>query len=228
VAHIKICSVKGCNNKHDSKGYCTKHYKQFLRYGKILTRTVRDPNEIIVYQVCAEIVLYNKICEEIARTKISLDKVEICRQYKWHLTGHLNDKQYCSTIQNGKQILLHRFITGANKKDYVDHYNKDTLDNRNNLRICTNQENRFNSCININNTSGVKGVSYDKCRNKWTASITYNGKKIYLGRHENIEDAKKTREEAELKYFGEFSPLYEANKDKILSMQQKEQSAINL
>ena len=34
-----------------------------------------------------------------------------------------------------------------------------------------------------------------------------NGKEINLGRYDNIEDAKKVRKEAEMKYFKEFAPI---------------------
>jgi hypothetical protein len=33
----KVCLVKGCNNKYYSKGYCSRHYKQFYRVGHIIS-----------------------------------------------------------------------------------------------------------------------------------------------------------------------------------------------
>ena len=47
-----------------------------------------------------------------------------------------------------------------------------------------------------NNHSGYKGVCWDKARHKWSASITCQGKRIRLGRFDNIEDAVKARQEA--------------------------------
>jgi hypothetical protein len=40
-----------------------------------------------------------------------------------------------------------------------------------------------------NNTSGCKGVSFNKERRKWSASIQYNKKSIFLGLFENKTDA---------------------------------------
>lgn len=55
--------------------------------------------------------------------------------------------------------------------------------------------------LKSNNTSGYKGVCWDKERKKWLAQIRLRGKHIYLGRYKNIEDAIKARKEAEEKYF---------------------------
>lgn len=56
--------------------------------------------------------------------------------------------------------------------------------------------------INSNNTSGYRGVSYRKERNKYRAYIKYQRKDIFLGNYDNIEDAIKARKCAEEKYFG--------------------------
>lgn len=45
------------------------------------------------------------------------------------------------------------------------------------------------------NTSGVKGVYYQK--GKWIAKIVFQQKQYHLGQYENIEDAAKARKEAE-------------------------------
>ena len=55
-----------------------------------------------------------------------------------------------------------------------------------------------------NNTSGYKGVSWDKERQKWAAQIVFQGKTYNLGRYYKKEDAISAREEAEEKLFGEF------------------------
>lgn len=38
--------------------------------------------------------------------------------------------------------------------------------------------------------------------------IDYNGKNIHLGLFDDIQDAIDARNKAEIKYFGEYSPLY--------------------
>src|SRR5437773_146874 len=66
---MRLCNI--CPSEHAARGYCDKHYMQYLRHGKILLRTHLDPNEIIKFPTHYEICLYNKKHQEIARTKIS-------------------------------------------------------------------------------------------------------------------------------------------------------------
>lgn len=51
------------------------------------------------------------------------------------------------------------------------------------------------------NTSGVRGVSFKKDKNKYKATIGFKKKTYFLGYYDNLEDAKKARERAEEKYY---------------------------
>lgn len=70
------------------------------------------------------------------------------------------------------------------------------------------------------NTSGIKGVSWDKSRNKWLAQIEFKGKHYYLGRYANKEDAREAREKAEKEMFGKF---LEEHKDMIKNKEENEE-----
>jgi hypothetical protein len=101
---------------------------------------------------------------------------------------------------------VHRDVLKAKKGESVDHINGNKLDNRKeNLRICTHQQNMCNTKISIKNKSGVKGVHWSEERQKWSAQIAYKNKTLALGRFEMYEDAVKARKEAEKKYHGEFA-----------------------
>ncbi len=30
---VRVCSIRGCNEKHEGRGYCRSHYKRFMRHG---------------------------------------------------------------------------------------------------------------------------------------------------------------------------------------------------
>ena len=52
-----------------------------------------------------------------------------------------------------------------------------------------------------NNTSGVKGVTWNEKEQRWRARIVFKKKEIYLGRFQTLEEATQARKEAEEKYF---------------------------
>lgn len=72
--------------------------------------------------------------------------------------------------------------------------------------FCINGTNIKNLTAKIpkNNTSGVKGVHWDKSRQKWCAQIMFKGKNYNLGRYSKKEDAITVRKMAEEKIFGDF------------------------
>jgi hypothetical protein len=73
---------------------------------------------------------------------------------------------------------------------HIDH--KDTNRSNNvitNLRLATLPQNQSNRGKQSNNTSGHKGVSWDKCAGKWRAEIKIQGKKVSLGYFYDLEDA---------------------------------------
>lgn len=52
------------------------------------------------------------------------------------------------------------------------------------------------------NTSGYKGVSFDRATGKWLAQIQVNRRNKHLGRHANKEDAARSYDKAAKEYFG--------------------------
>lgn len=54
------------------------------------------------------------------------------------------------------------------------------------------------------NTSGVRGVTFEKRSNKWRAMIIFKGKRHHLGLFSDFNEAVKARKVAEKEYFGEF------------------------
>jgi len=138
------------------------------------------------------------------KIKVSPHHLDKLLKYKWHL---LKDKTfYAGTDINNKTVRIHRLIGSwvyGNSKQY-DHINHNTLDNRDeNLRPVTQQQNSFNSSIQSNNTSGITGVSWHKQKEKYAAYIRIDYNLKHLGCFDDIENAKRVRKEAEIKYFGE-------------------------
>jgi hypothetical protein len=92
--------------------------------------------------------------------------------------------------------------------DRVDHKDNNPLNNqRYNLRIATAALNSSNRKINCNNTSGYKGVTYERKRFKYKSAIRVNGSKIHLGYFNTAIEAGKKYNEAAIRYFGDFANL---------------------
>lgn len=72
----------------------------------------------------------------------------------------------------------------------LDHINRNRLDNRiKNLREVSQSCNIRNIGNLINNTSGVKGVSFIKKENRWVSYIGIHGKRKTLGRYKSFDNA---------------------------------------
>ena len=138
--------------------------------------------------------------------KFYIDKEEFdnIKKYCWREDAY----GYAVTTRNRKNIKMHKLITNTTKEEIIDHINNNPLDNRkSNLRICNAQQNVFNSSTPKNNTSGFKGVYWNKSKNKWEVKIGLNYKNIHIGRFADKEEAIKARVEAEKKLFGEYSNI---------------------
>lgn len=100
---------------------------------------------------------------------------------------------YIQHWKKGKCNYLHRMITKAPKGSYVDHINRDTLDNRReNLRIITHSDNLRNTTKRLSR-SGYRGVyeERDGRKKKWRAEARVKGKAKYLGNfYDKVKAAK--------------------------------------
>ncbi len=125
--------------------------------------------------------------------------------------GFIRDDGYVSIAINGvkfmAQSLAWLYMTGEYPSLVVDHKDRNRSNNIfSNLRLATWVENCQNKNIRSDNKSGVTGVSFDSARKRWAARIRVGAKYLLLGRHIEKQDAINARLEAEIKYFGEFSP----------------------
>lgn len=127
--------------------------------------------------------------------------------------GKTDKYYYISLCKDSKQknTKIHRlvaeyFVENPENKPYVDHIDNNKLNNLyTNLRWATHQENRRNIVMYKNNTTGVKGVIFDKHYKKWMARIRVSGKLIHIGSFNTIEEATEARMQKANELFGEFT-----------------------
>lgn len=107
-----------------------------------------------------------------------------------------------------RPIYLHREILGIAHGILCDHIDGNGLNNcKANLRVATHSENQRNGRLSSRNSSGVKGVYWNRANRNWVAQIRANGKCINLGSFSNIEMAAKSYAEASRKYHGDFGRI---------------------
>ena len=117
---------------------------------------------------------------------------------------------YTRTAINGKYVLAHRiawaWMTGEWPSEEIDHINCDPSDNRwCNLRAASRADNAHNMRKPAHNTTGHKGLVWNKQIGKWGARIYVNRKLIGLGHFASKEEAIEAYLAGQKKYHGEFS-----------------------
>lgn len=127
-------------------------------------------------------------------------------QYNWHVCkGKSTYYAIRRSCKLKKTIYMHRVIMNPPNNLNIDHINHNGLDNRKeNLRMCNQSQNLGNSRISKHNTSGMKGVCWDKRNKKWIVRIKIYGKNKHLGRFKDKNSAKNVYEKAAKQHFGSF------------------------
>jgi hypothetical protein len=139
---------------------------------------------------------------------IDADDLEIVAQRTWSLgkRGYPVSHTSRKSAEGHKTETLHRYLLRPQNGFDVDHISGNKLDNRrNNLRICSHQQNMFNQRRRITNTTGYPGVSYQKSAGKYEAYINRDGKKIHLGLFMSLKEAIIARQCAADNLYGEFA-----------------------
>lgn len=172
---------------------------------------------------------YNKI--SLTQGKIALvspcDYHRIVDSGPWHFVDG-----YARSTKHGR---MHRFILECPDNMLTDHVHHDTIDNRReNIRICTPQQNNMNMRGKRNSSSVFKGVSIVHSTNKWTAAIKVDGSVRRLGSFDDERNAAFVYDIYARRFYGEFAYLnfpdvsFEDNpmKDhKVLTQQQAQRKA---
>jgi AP2 domain/HNH endonuclease len=126
--------------------------------------------------------------------------LELVTPYKWSLA---HGYAYSSRVG-----FMHRFLTNAPKDKFVDHADKNRLNNqRANLRHCDRSLNAANNHSSRTNKSGYKGVYWLEPNQKWRAYIRVNGRAVHLGLFDTAHEAAVAYNAAASVAFGSFASL---------------------
>ena len=170
-------------------------------------------NEYIDIEENTTVLLINNPTYGQKKVYIDTEDKERIQKYHWNVNKRTRPEDTFNVVTSNKNkelnsTLLYRYIMNAPKEMNVDHRDGKELNNRkSNLRICTQADNNKNLGMKKSNKSGYKGVIWYPHHNynKWKATIKVDSKTINLGYFDDINEAIKVREQAEIKYFGEYN-----------------------
>jgi len=133
------------------------------------------------------------------------------RQPKGAIAGSVTSNGYRYIGINGVFYLAHRVAWLFMKNEWpqfeIDHRNRKRDDNRwSNLREATVTQNKQNSSMRKDNTSGSTGVVFSRRRRVWVALIYRNGSRIFLGEFKDKEQAAAARRIGAAGFYGDFAP----------------------
>jgi len=136
-------------------------------------------------------------------------KVQRGRQRAGAVAGCVTSRGYRYICIDGFFYLAQRIawllISGEWPEFEVDHEDRCRDHNwESNLRPATSAQNKHNSSLRRDNTSGHVGVSFMSHTGKWRASMIHEGKFSYLGEFVNKADAVEARLSAARPARGEF------------------------
>lgn len=149
--------------------------------------------------------------------RVSPQDYEWLAELRWSALWNKYTKNYYAVhlvwipeAQTTQTFYMQRMILGLERGDkrQADHIDRNTLNNtRENLRIATQQQNAMNAKLRTDNTSGFKGVFYDKRRGRWFAAIRIDGRNKHLGRFSSPKEASERYNEVALSLYGHFFRL---------------------
>lgn len=226
--HCDICG-RPLKKKNRAYGYtlCMKHMHQYIKYHRFLDnnpRTQNDLNEFRTYDKnTIEFDCYDVKQNVVGHFYIDKEDLPKVRYHKWKMdTNNRIITGNCTKSKPRKE--LSRLILNINDSNMiVDHINGDSTDNtKQNLRVCTQQENLCNKHFMSNNTSGLIGIPWDKNRRRWAPEIQYKNKRAHLGRYKDIKEAQFVKCIAEKILFKEFQAFPNQTFDTIKMERQTE------
>lgn len=149
-------------------------------------------------------------CPDTGELRCKIDRP--ARAKKGEIAGTLTKLGYVNVTIDGQHYMAHRIIwkivTGEDPVGLIDHRDGDGANNRfQNLRIADHSKNICNSKVRSDNTSGVKGVSYDKRSRKWDAYIMRDQRAFRLGQFRTIEEAATVVRSARAELHREFARM---------------------
>lgn len=181
------CLMSDCDRVSKVRGLCAKHYRRLQRYG--------DPTHI-------KRTIHTGTDSE--RFWKRVDKSAGC----WVWGGRMARNGYGMYSLRDKGVVAHRFayidaVSAIPDGLQVDHmcHNRACV-NPSHLRLVTNKQNNENPAgLRADNTSGHRGVTFDKRVGRWYAKAQHEGQTHSAGGYATREEAAEAARQLRLSLF---------------------------
>lgn len=184
-----VCKASDCEGVRYCKGYCTKHYQRWMKYGSV-DLPYRTPPATY----------------ELFWTKV--DKTSDPNGC-WLWTGSLSDRGYGNFGSQGQHYKAHRLSWSWElqcplppPQMLLDHKcHAPACVRPSHLRLVTPSQNAENlKGARRDSKSGIRGVSWSAASGKWVASVRSKGKLYSLGTYTDKREAGEAAKQGRLKY----------------------------
>ena len=150
---------------------------------------------------------YNKETGEI----IWINTISPKNKYRIGKTaGVINNRGYLTIQFNNKPYQAHRliwwYVYGEEAPSDIDHIDGNRSNNKlSNLRLANKQQNQANARLRRDNSSGYRGIIWNKREQKFIANIRIDGVLHYLGRFDTAIEGHKAYKKAAKKAWGKYA-----------------------
>lgn len=222
---MRKCSIEGCNNKHDAKGYCSAHYNRKKKYGDPLYFPPKKPERKCSIDGCDKKHTCKGFCKKhyerfLAHGDPLFTKLKVERHGMYGTKEHKAWSEMKFRCYNKKATSYPRYgalgikVCDKWKDSFTaffedmgkcpEGYSLDRIDPKKgysprNCRWADVYTQAQNKKSETNSKSGIRGVY--EIGNKWIVKISAFGENYDIGSFNDKESAIKARKEAEKKYW---------------------------
>lgn len=184
---MRLCSITGCERKHEGNGFCRNHNRRYKKYGDPLHPIIIGKHKKIKtpeYRAWARMKerCFNKKCK--SYKDYGGKGVTVCPEW---VSDFLSFYSYIGERPSPSHSLDRINVYGNYEPG--------------NVRWADRFTQARNKRVGVQNKTGVRGVYLYKPTKRWVANITVNKKRIILGYFKSFSEAVNARKSAEDKYW---------------------------
>jgi hypothetical protein len=188
----RLCNFRNCEKKHWGKGYCRKHYEQYRTHKMCISLKDRSISiEQGIVTISSPLMLKNIIIDEGTYKEINTD-----------IWWYDSKRDLVFGMINGHSTQLKDLVFGKKGSDVViRNLNGNGADCRkHNLYELKRYKVYQTKSLSVNNTSGFRGVSWSKYKQRWLAKLRVNNE-LFTETRKTFEEAVEARKLLEKKHW---------------------------